>query len=204
MTLSGLRSEIERAGYYPDLVADAIGIAIAGEEIRSYLVHLETTFDRDEVRRHVTVLALTPTRLMIGHTDDTTHALGSPLAPAAAAAGDMQVMTATATTSTEAVALSKVHSVVVSSVVSDPARYRHGQLPQEVTLTLGWGAVSRLDLEPAACDDPGCEADHGYTGSATSDDLTLRISGEAEGMDAVQRVVRFATDLSAATAGLSA
>ena len=29
----------------------------------------------------------------------------------------------------------------------------------------GWGAVSRLDLVPATCADPDCEADHGYEGS---------------------------------------
>jgi hypothetical protein len=40
----------------------------------------------------------------------------------------------------------------------------------------GWGAVSRIDLEPAACGDPNCEADHGYTGSSTADDLSLRVS----------------------------
>jgi len=36
----------------------------------SYLVNQETTLDSEEVRRHVTVLALTPTRLIVGHTDN--------------------------------------------------------------------------------------------------------------------------------------
>ncbi len=179
-----LRTDIDRAGYYPALVADATAQAVAGEEVHGHVVHQETTFDGDEVRRHVTVLALTPTRLVVVHTDDHAEA-GSP--------------TAYATTSTEAVPLRQVRTVVVSRVVPDPARFRAGQLPQEVTLTVGWGAVSRLDLEPAGCSDTSCEADHGYTGTSTADDLALRVSAAAEGAAAVRRVLDFAERLSAAT-----
>ena len=65
-----LRGDIQRSGYYPDLVADALNTSLAGEPLKSYLVHHEATFDHDELRRHVTVLALTPTRLIVGHTDE--------------------------------------------------------------------------------------------------------------------------------------
>ena len=34
---------------------------------------------------------------------------------------------------------------------------------------------------PATCADPDCEADHGYEGSVASDDISLRISADAEG-----------------------
>ena len=54
-------------------------------------------------------------------------------------------------------------------------------------LTIGWGGVSRLDLEPAGCQDPECDADHGYTGGFSSDDFSLRVSAAAEGADAVER-----------------
>lgn len=54
-----LVSDIERAGYYPTLVADVVAHALAGEAPRAYLVHQETTFDEDTVRRHITVLAVT-------------------------------------------------------------------------------------------------------------------------------------------------
>ncbi|MGA0980757.1 MAG: DUF5998 family protein, partial [Candidatus Nanopelagicales bacterium] len=57
-----LRGDIERSGYYPALVADALETALAGEPLVAYVVHHEATFDRDELRRHVTVLVLTPTR----------------------------------------------------------------------------------------------------------------------------------------------
>jgi hypothetical protein len=68
-----------------------------------------------------------------------------------------------------------------------------------VVLTVGWGAVSRLDLEPATCGDPECDADHGYTGASTADDLSVRISAEGDGEDAVAQALEFARALSAAT-----
>ena len=182
--LDNMRQRIQRAGYYPDLVADSVETALAGEPIEASLVHQETTFDGDEVRRHVTVLVITPTRLLVGHTDDSTE----PGAPAPVA-----------TTSTEAVTLRKVGSVVVTRVVTDPARHAPGTLPAEVTLTVGWGAVGRVDLEPAGCSDPNCEADHGYTGTVTSDDLALRVSATAEGEEPVRQALEFARALSAAT-----
>ena len=66
-----LRASIEASGYYPDAVADAVFSAVAGEPVEAFLVHHEPTIDeRDEVRRHVTVLVLTPTRMILGHTDE--------------------------------------------------------------------------------------------------------------------------------------
>ena len=187
--LDSMRQRIQRAGYYPDLVADSVETALAGESIEASLVHQETTFDGDEVRRHVTVLVLTPTRLLVGHTDDVTE----PGAPAPVA-----------TTSTEAVPIRKVSSVVVTRVVRDPARHFPGSLPLEVTLTIGWGAVVRVDLEPAGCSDANCEADHGYTGTITSDDLSLRVSATAEGEEPVRQALDFARALSGATVRFSA
>ena len=52
-------------------------------------------------------------------------------------------------------------------------------------MTIGWGGVSRIDLEPAGCSDPECDADHGYTGVLAGDDFSLRVSAAAEGADAV-------------------
>ena len=69
-TTQGLRAAIERSGYYPALVAEAVEAAVGGEPIRSYLVHQETTFDANEVRRHVTVLVLTGNRFIVSHTDE--------------------------------------------------------------------------------------------------------------------------------------
>ena len=180
-----LLTDLERAGYYPALVADSLLTALGGEEVLAHLVHQETTIDANEVRRHVTVLATTAARLLVAHADDHGPDETSPEPYAVC--------------STESVPLDRVASVVVSQVVTRPADHRPGAVPAEVSLTLSWGAVQRVDLEPAGCPDPDCEADHGYTGTLTGDDLTVRVAGAAEGADAVAAAVDFARALSTAT-----
>ena len=187
-----LRTAIEKSGYYPDVVWDAVASAVAGEHVVSHLVHHEPTIDeRDEVRRHVTVLVLTQSRLIVAHTDE--HAPDD-LLPAPYTSS-----------STEAVTLAAVRSVVVNRMVANPATYAGGPIAgpgaNEAVLTIGWGAVGRIDLEPAGCADPECEADHGYTGVVTSDDFSLRVSAAAEGPEAVANLLGFADALSARTAG---
>jgi len=187
-----LRTAIEQSGYYPEVVADAVASALAGESCVSFLVHHEPTIDeRDEVRRHVTVLVLTPTRLILAHTDE--HAPDD-LMPAPYTSS-----------STEAVALAAIRSVMVNRIVANPASYAGGGDTRlachEAVLTIGWGAVGRLDLEPAGCSDPECEADHGYTGVVNADDFSLRVSAAAEGPDAVADLLAFADALSARTIG---
>ncbi|GAA2804964.1 DUF5998 family protein [Kribbella solani] len=186
-----LRAAIDRCGYYPDVVTDSLEVAIAGEPIRAYMLQHEPTFDRDEVRRHITILALTPSRLIVGHTDE--HA------------ADEVIRTPYASTSTEAIPLHRVNAVVVNRVVPNPAGYGAGKADPaiagggEVVLTIGWGMVNRIDLEPAVCADPNCEADHGYTGSVAADDISLRISSAADGPAGIQQVLEFAKALSFAT-----
>ena len=187
-----LRTAIEKSGYYPDVVSQAVTSAVAGERVVSYLVHHEPTIDeRDEVRRHVTVLVLTPSRLILAHTDE--HA------------PDDMLPAPYTSSSTEAVTLSAVRSVVVNRMVTNPASYdggKPGPVPgaSEAVLTIGWGAVARVDLEPAGCADPDCEADHGYSGLLTSDDFSLRVSAAAEGPEAVANLLGFSDALSAHTA----
>src|SRR5882762_1029167 len=67
----GLRAAIEHSGYYPGLVYDAVTSALGSEPVTAYVVHHDAIFDPGmEVRRHMTVLALTPTRLVYSHTDE--------------------------------------------------------------------------------------------------------------------------------------
>jgi hypothetical protein len=68
-------------------------------------------------------------------------------------------------------------------------------------LTIGWGGVSRVDLEPAGCNDPECDADHGYTGVLASDDFSLRVSAAADGPTPSTGCSSFAESLSARTHG---
>lgn len=184
--LASLSRAVERAGYYPSVVLDVLSTALAGEDVEDHLVHVETTLVHAEVLRHITVLVLTDTRLVVTHVDDHPPA-DARSRPSAAA-------------TTEAVALGAVTSVAVTYGVTNPQDHRIGQPPSEVTLGIMWGAVSRIDLGPADCGDPQCEADHGYTGTLTPDDILVRVSAEAEGSGAVEEAVRFATSLSGALA----
>jgi hypothetical protein len=178
-----LRTAIENTGYYPDVVADAVEGAVGGEQVVSFYVHHEPTFERDEVRRHQSVVVLTPSRLVLAHTDE--HD------------GDDLLPEPYTSTSTEAVSLSAVKSVVVTRMTTNPTQ--GPQPPAEAVLTIGWGGVSRLDLEPASCNDPQCDADHGYTGVLASDDFSLRVSAAADGSNAVDGLLSFAASLSART-----
>ncbi len=180
-----LRRDIEKSGYYPALVDDSLTTALGSEELVDFVVHHEATFDRDELRRHATVLALTANRLIMQHTDE--HP------------SDETYPTPYATSVTEAVKLSAVDSVVVTRVVPQPEKYQPSGAAAEVVLTIGWGAVRRIELEPAACGDPQCEADHGYSGTMTADDLALRFSAAADGDQVVLRALAFAETLSQAT-----
>jgi hypothetical protein len=187
-TADGLRAAIERSGYYPGLVADAVSSALGSETVVSYVVHHDAVFDPAmEVRRHMTVLVLTPTRLIYSHTDED---------PAEEPGDHPQ-----AETSTEAVRFSRISSVAVTRVVPDPASYVPGvTMPSEVMLTIGWNVLSHVELEPAHCGDENCEADHGYSGTITADDFTLRVSEAADGDGAVRQVLAFAGALAEATA----
>jgi hypothetical protein len=175
-----LFDEVSRSGYYPEIVAEGLRDALADETVAAYVLHHEPTFDHDEIRRHMTVLALTPTRIVLVHTDE--HP------------GDDLLPTPYTSTTSEAVALPQVASVVVTRMVTSTSKKL-----EEAVLTVGWGAVSRVELEPARCSDPECDADHGYTGSLTGDDFSLRLSAAADGGGAVERLLAFARTLSAAT-----
>ncbi len=175
-----LYEAISRSGYYPEIVSGALEDALAGEPVEAFVVHHEPTFDRDEIRRHMSVLVLTPTRLLLIHTDE--HP------------GDTLLPKPYTSTSVETVPLGRVSGVVVTRMVSAQSR----QL-EEALLTVSWGAVSRVELEPARCDDPDCDADHGYTGSISGDDFSLRLSTAAEGGAAVENLLEFARRLTAAT-----
>jgi hypothetical protein len=192
VSTADLRAAIEHAGYYPGLVTDAVTSALGPEPVTAFFVLHDAIFDPGmEVRRHMTVLALTPTRLVYSHTDE--H-------PAEEGDG-----VARAETSTESVRFSRVSSMSVTRVVPDPASYLPGvTMPTEVILTIGWNVLSHVELEPAHCGDETCEADHGYLGTITADDLTLRVSEAADGLEAIRQVLAFSAALSDATARAAA
>lgn len=177
-----LHDDIEACGYFPNLVEDTVRIAVADEPVLHYVVHHEPTFSHDEIHRHLTILVLTPTRLVVGHTDE---------APVESPQPELQ-----AASSTESIGLDRINTVTLTRVIAQPATYdpRRPVVP-ETWLTVGWGAVRRVDLEPASCGDPQCEADHGYAGTLASDDLTVRMSSAADGERSVAQLLAFGTAL---------
>jgi hypothetical protein len=176
----GLKSAIDAIGYVPELVWEVLETALAGESVEAFLVHSEPTMSAGAVGSHVTVLTLTPTRLIGAHVDD--HVPGP----------DGEWNTAA---TTDAVALRAVRAVGLTHMIgSGPAQSR------SVTLAISWGAMPRIELEPATCGDPDCEAEHGFTGSLNSDDIVIRVSEAADGRQALDDAIAFARALSRATA----
>lgn len=176
-----LDASLERAGFYPRLVADTVHDALDGREPLSHVVHLETHFERNEVRRHITVLVLTADMLVITHVDDQQL--------------DDEGEQMMAQISTESVPVSQIRSVVLSYLYAQPQDYKPTDQARELTLAIAWSGGQRLDMGPASCGDPQCDADHGYTGTIAQEDIVLRVSAEADGMQAVQNAKSFARAL---------
>src|SRR4051794_41411750 len=139
-----LRDAIDRTGYYPEVVADGVDSAVAGERVVSFFVHHEPTFDRDEVRRHLSVVVLTPTRLILAHTDE--HE------------GDDLLPEPYTSTSTEAVRLSAVKSVVVTRMIANPSS--GPTPPAEAVMTIGWGGGKPPGPRPGRGRGPPGQARH--------------------------------------------
>ncbi|MHB1009900.1 MAG: DUF5998 family protein [Propionibacteriaceae bacterium] len=175
-----LRDDVAACGYFPDLISEGMELALGDELLVRHLVHHEATFSEDSLHRHLTVLGLTDTRLVVSHTDEHTIDLGP-----------MQ-----AASTTEVVSLDAFTSVSLTRIVSHPEKFGStASRVEEAWLAVGWGTMRRADLEPAGCDDPTCEADHGYTGTLTADDLTVRMSAAADGVENVARLVSFGVEL---------
>lgn len=184
-----LNQDITNAGFYPQLVSDVVQDALDGQVPVSHLVQVETHFDQNEVHRHVTVLALAGEIVQVTHVDD--QAL------------DADGNDVVAHVSTETVPVRNLTSVTLSFSYRHPERYTSETPAAEVTLMMSWTGSQRLDLQPAGCEDPGCTADHGYTGVAAREDVVLRISAEADGPQAVQDAKEFARALRRANTELS-
>jgi len=187
---SDWEAALQRSGFYPRLVADVVNDALDGQASLSHLVHLETHFDRNEVHRHITVLVLTSDMLVITHVDD--HQLDED--------GEQMV----AQVSTESVPVSQIQSVVLSYIYAQPQDYKPSDPARELTLSIAWSGGQRVDLGPASCGDPNCDADHGYTGTIAQEDIVLRISAEAEGLQAVADAKAFARALRAVNTAVGA
>lgn len=170
-----LVAEVAECGFYPQLVCDTIAAGLGGDEVAGHLVHHEATFAGGEIQRHMTVLVLTEHQLLICHTDDGDG--GTP---------------GRALTTAEVVALRAIDSAIVTRSVVNPESFPAAAAEVvETWLTLVWGANRRIDLGPAACEDPTCEADHGYTGVQEPNDITIRMSPAGDGAHSTRRLLEF-------------
>ncbi|MEX3508292.1 DUF5998 family protein [Kocuria carniphila] len=178
---SRLIQDIGTAGFYPQLVEDVVKDSLDGRQPVSHLVQLETHFNNTELHRHITVLVLAEDVLHITHVDDQQF--------------DDSGRDVVARVSTETVGISQIRSVTLSYAYHQPQNYRPDTPIMELTLAVSWTGTQQLELYPAMCEDPECQADHGYTGTAASEDVVMRISSEADGKDAVEGAREFARTL---------
>ncbi len=180
-----LLDDLVRAGFYPQMVQDVLAEAMAGQPVLDHYVHLETHFDHTEVHRHITVMVKSEKVLFILHVDD------QPL--------DDHGKDVMAQVSVEMIALSRIASVATSYVYHQPQHYSSADAVKELTFGMSWGGTKRIDLAPAACGDPQCDADHGLNGTSQPEDLVIRVSAEADGQRAVNKAREFAVRLRLAT-----
>lgn len=177
-----LAQDIQRAGFYPQLVANVMGQQLGEREILSHYVHVETHFGYDDLHRHITVLVLAEGNVLAAlHLNDLED--------------ELDQGTARASVATEIIPLSKIGSCVVTTGYDHPQEYQPGQPPSEVTLVLSWAGGARLEFVPNLCDDPDCDVDHGYMGTRVAEDLVLRIAGKADGQSAVDKALAFSRRL---------
>ncbi|WP_062378191.1 DUF5998 family protein [Demequina pelophila] len=181
---TSLEKAVRSAGYYPALAWSVLRTAIGTEKVRAHFVHAETTFDDREVRRHMTVLVITESRLLRVHIDD--------------GAGHTAEGGHEASATVETTALGAIRNTAMTHVIHEPEHFTEHDLPHELVLAVGGSVHSRIDLEPATCGDESCEADHGYTGNMTGDDILVRVSLIADGADSIRALQDFAIVLQGA------
>lgn len=174
--MTDLESELsENSPVLADLAAAVKDI----QPITGYFIRPETVFDRDSVFDSVSVFVLTPRFLAIIVTDVTYE-----LSPA----GDF-------VTTTQIVNLDRIadFQVIRRRVLEGPQAGSISTVHMRLRWGNGWGA----DIRPASCDDPTCEADHGYIAMGQGDDGEIVLDSTLS-PEIFARGVEFIDQLSAA------
>lgn len=151
---------IDHTGFFPRIVSAALRRALAGVEPIASVCQLDAAFDHGSMFRHLTLAAITDSVLVHIHVDELEN-------------GGAGVGTAV-------YPMSKVGAVSTMEVWDEP---ESGGTLSELTLSVDLGGMSRTEIEPAHCDDPNCQADHGYSAASFPDDLNIRVSAAADGAD---------------------
>ncbi|MCL2803841.1 MAG: DUF5998 family protein [Micrococcales bacterium] len=170
-----IRQELDKVGYFPDLVEGMIDLALACEQPTSFLVVPESTLGEGTIGWHVTFLAITPTRLVVVHIDD----------------ADLVDGKTTAASTSTAAKLESIKQVRVSQMIDNPAEYSGPDHDRLLTVSVSWGMATSIEVEPAGCADPGCEADHGWQGTASTEDAGFTVSTDVNGPELVVAAMEF-------------
>ncbi|MDO5750812.1 MAG: DUF5998 family protein [Rothia sp. (in: high G+C Gram-positive bacteria)] len=182
-TYPQLLADIERTGFFPELVYSAAIEALSGLEPEAHYVHLETHLGHSELHRHVTVMMLVGKVLLLVHLDDQ-HL-----------EQDRHPTVAHVVLGTVPLRLLKISSV--DYAYDSPQTFSASVEPSAMTLRLAWTGGGMMDFMPAQCDDPKCRAIHGYTGDMHVEDLNIRVSATADGAPALASARAFARALRA-------
>ena len=127
-----LAADIKHAGFYPELVLEVVDDALAGLEPDAHFVQHETHFSRNDLHRHITVMVLCGSQLVLAHLDDS-HL-------------EEDAQGTVAHVSVEAVKLSALRAVTISYGYDQPQIYRPGMSPTEVSFR--WHGPVRCVLTP--------------------------------------------------------
>ena len=177
-----LIEEIKVAGFYPDLVLEVVDEALVGLTPDAHFVQHETHFTRNDFHRHITVMLLCGEFLIFAHLDDQRL--------------DGEEQGTVAHVSIEALPLSDLNAVTISYGFSEPQTYRTGETtPAEISFQIAWTGSMHMEIAPATCQDPNCNANHGYSGDARREDIIVRVSATADGPESVLHAQHFARAL---------
>ncbi|MDR2347241.1 MAG: DUF5998 family protein [Bifidobacteriaceae bacterium] len=177
------------ADYFPEIIVDAIDLALVGETPTACYANPEVSFLHDTIGRHLSVVVLTKSRLIVAHADDQ---------------GPDEVYPPALAISTESIALSEIKVVCLSHVFTSPDSYETGTGAASLRLSITWGANQRFQTEPNDCQDPDCLNDHsGIEGTIGAEDITLAANQDISGPEAVESLRAFAVELTKATQALA-
>lgn len=129
--------------------------------VRHYFVRPQTVFDRDSVYESISCYVVTDREFIVVNVDVTYEF---------AATGDL---------------MTSVHHVPLE-MVRDFQVLRRRSLDRErkgdvsgVAMQIRWGSSWSTDTLPASCDDPTCQADHGYMARTAGDDCEIVVDEKA-------------------------
>ncbi|MDR2253489.1 MAG: DUF5998 family protein, partial [Bifidobacteriaceae bacterium] len=60
-----LRAQLVAVGYFPEILGDVVDASLGGEPVEAFYVHPDVAFGNGTIGRHLTVLAVTRTRLLV-------------------------------------------------------------------------------------------------------------------------------------------